>query len=80
MNNAIKEVCQSQNVYFFNQNQIALFQPFNNPITQKKEIKIDNHPTMDEQYTVLYYYFNYLINLLKIEEQKSRKKIKESNS
>lgn len=65
MNELIKCVSNEEGVYYFNQNQIAFFQEFVNPDTGKLELKLDNHPTIDEQYTVLYHYFNFLIDTLK---------------
>ena len=65
INNDIKTICAENNVNFFAKNQIALLQPFINPVTKKKVIKVDNHPRMDEQYTVLFHYFCDVITTLK---------------
>ena len=64
MNKAISKISEEELVYYFDKNQLAFFQEFVNPETNKKELKMDNHPTIEEQYTVLYYYFKTIIQIL----------------
>ncbi len=73
INNDIRNICEDNNIYYFGKNQISLLQPFVNPVTKKKVIKVDNHPRMDEQYTVLYHYFCNVISNL---EDRSRSLVK----
>jgi len=75
MNQRIQEIAFENQAYFFNKNQLAIFQQFENPNTGKNELKIDNHPTMEEQYTVLYHYFSYLTNLLEIHQNNITKNV-----
>ncbi len=69
INDDIQKICLNNNVTYFNKNQIALFQKYKNPHTIAYGIKVDNHPRMDEQYTVLYYYFNSVTEMLETKKK-----------